>query len=412
MLDLKLIVEHTEEVKKALSKRAVSEDVIDQIVTFERKRHEILFELENLRHFRNEKSKEIGKLILTGTDSQTLKEEVKEVSQKIKLLEGEIAEIENNLKEALLNIPNIPDESVPFGEDETSNVEIKRWGEIRKFNFAPKPHWEIGEISKTIDFERGANLAGAKFIGLRDLGATLSRKLINFMVEIALGRGYSEISPPFLAKREVLYGTGQLPKFEGDLYRITEDDLFLIPTGEVPLVNLHRNEIIDESFLPLKYVAYTPCFRREAGAAGKEGRGLIRVHQFDKVELVQITEPEKSNEALLQIVAQAEEVLKLLNLPYRVMLLCSGDMTGFSTSKTYDIEVWFPSLEKYVEISSCSNCKDFQARRANIRYKDKAGKLRFVHTLNGSQVAVGRCLAAIMENYQNENGTFEVPKVL
>jgi len=412
MLDLKEIVEHKEEVKRALSKRALDVSTIDYIVELYGKRRDTLTELENLRHMRNEKSSEIGKLVLAGLDSTSLKEEMKEVSKRIKLLEDEIVETEEELNKALSNLPNIPDESVPVGVDETSNVEVKRWGEVKKFSFEPKPHWEIGEINEIIDFERGANLAGAKFVSLRGIGATLSRKLINFMVETALRGGYCEISPPFLAKREVLYGSGQLPKFEDDLYRSTEDDLFLIPTGEVPLVNLHRNEIIEKSTLPLKYVSYTPCFRREAGAAGKEGRGLIRVHQFDKVEIVQFAEPEKSDEALSQIVAQAESVLQALNLPYRTMLLCTGDMTGFSTSKTFDIEVWFPSLNRYVEISSCSNCKDFQARRANIKYRDDSGKLRFVHTLNGSQVAVGRCLAAIMENYQNEDGTFEIPTIL
>jgi seryl-tRNA synthetase len=412
MLDIKYILENEQKVKNALSSRGVNKEAIDLVINLYNERRKTLSELEDLRHFMNEESKAIGRLVLEGKDPLDLKNEMREVSLKIKLLEDKETQLETSLREALSSLPNLPDESVPFGEDENSNVEIRKWGEVRKFHFNPKPHWEIGENLGIIDFQNGAKLAGSKYVGLKDLGAALSRKLINFMVELALKKGYTEISPPFLVKREVLFGSGQLPKFEDDLYKIDNDDLFLIPTGEVPLVNYHSNEVIDKNKLPLKYVAYTPCFRREAGAAGKEGRGLIRVHQFDKVELVRIVKPENSEEALNQIVSDAEDVLKELNLPYRVMLLCTADMTAFSTSKTFDIEVWFPSLNKYVEISSCSNCKDFQARRANIRYRDESGKLRFVHTLNGSGVAVGRCLAAIIENYQNEDGTFEIPQAL
>ncbi len=412
MLDIKYILENEQKVKNALSSRGVNKEAIDLVINLYNERRKTLSVLEDLRHFMNEESKAIGRLVLEGKDPLDLKNEMREVSLKIKLLEDKETQLETSLREALSSLPNLPDESVPFGEDENSNVEIRKWGEVRKFHFNPKPHWEIGENLGIIDFQNGAKLAGSKYVGLKDLGAALSRKLINFMVELALKKGYTEISPPFLVKREVLFGSGQLPKFEDDLYKIDNDDLFLIPTGEVPLVNYHSNEVIDKNKLPLKYVAYTPCFRREAGAAGKEGRGLIRVHQFDKVELVRIVKPENSEEALNQIVSDAEDVLKELNLPYRVMLLCTADMTAFSTSKTFDIEVWFPSLNKYVEISSCSNCKDFQARRANIRYRDESGKLRFVHTLNGSGVAVGRCLAAIIENYQNEDGTFEIPQAL
>ena len=412
MLDIKYILENEQKVKNALSSRGVNKEAIDLVINLYNERRKTLSELEDLRHFMNEESKAIGRLVLEGKDPLDLKNEMREVSLKIKLLEDKETQLETSLREALSSLPNLPDESVPFGEDENSNVEIRKWGEVRKFHFNPKPHWEIGENLGIIDFQNGAKLAGSKYVGLKDLGAALSRKLINFMVELALKKGYTEISPPFLVKREVLFGSGQLPKFEDDLYKIDNDDLFLIPTGEVPLVNYHSNEVIDKNKLPLKYVAYTPCFRREAGAAGKEGRGLIRVHQFDKVELVRIVKPENSEEALNQIVSDAEDVLKELNLPYRVILLCTADMTAFSTSKTFDIEVWFPSLNKYVEISSCSNCKDFQARRANIRYRDESGKLRFVHTLNGSGVAVGRCLAAIIENYQNEDSTFEIPQAL
>ncbi len=412
MLDIELIRKKPDFVKQRLATRDKElSGLIDKVLELDTQRRSVLVELENLRFERNKKSKEIGFLKKKGEDTSELESEVRGLKERIEELEDRLSEIQEELKKTLLRIPNIPHESVPIGEDEEDNVEVRRWGEPRKFGFDPKPHWEIGERLGILDFERGARLSGSRFTVVKDLGARLERALINFMLDLHTQKGYREIIPPHLVRPEILEGTGQLPKFEEDLYRCERDNLYLIPTAEVPLTNLYRGEILKEEDLPIYLTAYTPCYRREAGSHGKDIRGIIRQHQFNKVELVKIVHPDTSYDELEKLVLDAEEVLKLLELPYRVVELCTGDL-GFSASKTYDIEVWFPSQGRYREISSCSNCEDFQARRMNTRFKDSSGRNRFVHTLNGSGLAVGRTLAAILENYQREDGRVEIPKVL
>ncbi len=412
MLDIELIRRKPDFVKERLSTRDRElPKLIDDVLELDSRKRKILTELESLRAERNRKSKEIGFYRKEGRDTQALEEEVRKLKLKIEKLEEEFSDIEERLKEVLLRIPNLPHESVPVGENEEDNVEIRRWGEPPEFMFKPRPHWEIGEKLGILDFAKGAKLSGSRFTVVRGMGARLERALINFMLDLHREKGYQEVIPPHLVRPEVLIGTGQLPKFEEDLYRCERDNLYLIPTAEVPLTNLYREEILKEEDLPIYLTAYTPCYRREAGSHGKDIRGIIRQHQFNKVELVKIVHPDTSYSELESLTADAEEVLKLLNLPYRVVELCTGDL-GFSASKTYDIEVWFPSQNKYREISSCSNCEDFQARRMKTRFKDSSGKNRFVHTLNGSGLAVGRTLAAILENYQREDGTVEVPEVL
>ncbi len=413
MIDINLIRSNPDFVKERLSTRDKEfVKLVDKVLELDIKRREIIKELESLRSERNKLSKEIGKLKREGKDVSEIQERVKGLKARIDELEEELKKVEEELKNTLLWIPNLPHESVPIGEDENDNVEVRRWGEPRKFNFEPKPHWEIGEKLGILDFKRGAKLSGSRFTVIKGWGARLERALINFMLDLHTGKGYREVCPPHLVKPEILIGTGQLPKFEEDLYKCERDNLYLIPTAEVPLTNLYREEILKEEDLPIYLTAYTPCYRREAGAYGKDIRGIIRQHQFDKVELVKIVHPDNSYEELEKLVKDAEEVLQLLGLPYRVVELCTGDL-GFSAAKTYDIEVWLPSQNRYREISSCSNCEDFQARRMNTRFKDaKTGKNRFVHTLNGSGLAVGRTLAAILENYQREDGSVEVPEVL
>lgn len=342
-----------------------------------------------------------------------LKEAVREISSRIKDLDQQVAEVEEAQKSLILAIPNVPHISVPVGDDENSNVEIRRWGEIPSFSFEPRPHWELGELLGILDFERGVKVAESRFTVLLGLGARLERALMNFMLDLHTGEhGFMEVVPPFLVNSRTMAGTGQLPKFADDLYRCADDDLWLIPTAEVPLTNLHADEILEEKDLPLYYTAYTACFRREAGAHGRDVRGILRQHQFDKVEMVKISHPENSYDELESMTACAEKVLQLLEIPYRVVCLSTGDM-GFGAAKTYDIEVWLPSQDKYREISSCSNCEDFQARRMNMRYRPEGGgKPRFVHTLNGSGIAIGRCLIAILENFQQEDGSVIVPDVL
>ena len=342
-----------------------------------------------------------------------LQEAVKNLGEEIKELEEEEIVLNDRITSLLLTTPNLPQEGVPIGEDDTKNVVIGSWGEIRKFDFEPKPHWDIATQNDIIDFERGVKLAQSRFTLYKNKGAKLERAIINFFLDIHTNEhGYQEILPPFMVNSQTMQGTGQLPKFKEDMYKCENEDLYLIPTAEVPLTNIYSNEIIDEELLPCLMTAYTPCFRREAGSAGKDTRGLIRVHQFNKVEMVKITHPEKSEEEHQKMVKNAQNVLELLGLPYRTVELSTGDM-GFSASKCYDIEVWMPSYKMYREISSCSNCTDFQARRANIRYRDKkTGKLNFVHTLNGSGVAVGRTVAAILENYQQADGSVIIPDVL
>ena len=412
MLDLETIRKQPDLIKDRLRLRKEDYvEFVDKILEFDGKRRDILKELESLRAERNRLSKEIGKLRSQGQNTESTEARVREIREKIERLEDELSEVEGKLKNTMLLLPNLPHEKVPFGKDESENVEIRKWGIPREFDFEPKAHYEIGEILSILDFERGANLAGSRFTVMWGWGAKLERALINFMLDFHTSRGYKEVWVPHLVKPEILQGTGQLPKFEEEIYKCERDNLYLIPTAEVPLTNLFRDQILEEKDMPIYLTAYTPCYRREAGAYGKDIRGIIRQHQFDKVELVKIVHPEKSDEELEKLTADAEEVLKLLGLPYRVIMLCTGDL-GFASAKTYDIEVWFPSQKKYREISSCSNCTDFQARRMNTRFKDSSGKNRFVHTLNGSGLAVGRTLAAILENYQQKDGSVVIPEVL
>ncbi len=412
MLDIELLRKNPEFVKERLRLR--KEDyprLVDEALRLDEERRSILRELEALRAERNALSKEIGRRKSKGEQTAELESKVKEIKEKIEGLEAQLSKVEEQLKRVMLSIPNIPHQSVPVGKDETENVEVRRWGVPRDFDFEPKAHYEIGEALGILDFERGASLAGSRFTVMWGWGAKLERALINFMLDFHTSRGYKEVWVPHLVKPEILEGTGQLPKFEEDLYFCDRDSLYLIPTAEVSLTNLFRDTILEEKDLPIYLTAYTPCYRREAGAYGKDIRGIIRQHQFDKVELVKIVHPDTSDQELEKLTADAEEILKLLGLPYRVVALCTGDL-GFASAKTYDIEVWFPSQNKYREISSCSNCTDFQARRMNTRFKDSQGRKRFVHTLNGSGLAVGRTLAAILENYQQKDGSVVVPEVL
>lgn len=412
MIDIELLRKDLETVKRKTELRGVSID-FSVFIELDEKRRKIIRELESLRAERNRVSKEIGFKRSRGENTSELMELSKFLSNRIEALEVELKKVEEELHRFVINIPNLVHDSTPVGTSEEDNKVVRVVGEPRKFDFEPKAHWDIGESLGIVDFDRGVKLAGSRFVVMKGWGAALERALINFMLDLHTKKhGYVEVFPPLLVKPEVLFGTGQLPKFEEELYRVERDDLYLIPTAEVPLVNLHAGEILREEDLPMYYTAYTPCFRREAGSYGKDIRGMIRVHQFNKVELVKFTTPETSYEELEKLVRDAEEVLQLLELPYRVVELCTGDL-GFSSSKTYDIEVWIPSQNTYREISSCSNCEDFQARRANIRYRPKGGgKPRFVHTLNGSGIAVGRTVVALLENYQQPDGSIEIPKVL
>ncbi len=411
MLDIKFIRSNPEKVKEALEKRREKID-LEELLELDQKRRELLVEAGSLKEKRNAVSEEIGQLKKEKKEAQEKILAMREISARIKELDSQVKEIEEKINKLLLEIPNIPHQSVPLGEDEKDNIEIRRWGEPRQFNFTPLPHWDIGEALDILDFERGAKLAAARFTVLKGLGAKLERALINFMLDLHTAEHrYKEIFPPFLVNAETMTGTGQLPKFEGDLFKC-ENGLYLVPTAEVPLTNLHQQEILEEDNLPLYYTAYTACFRKEAGSYGKDVRGLIRQHQFNKVELVKICRPEESYQELESLTQDAEEVLKRLELPYRVIVLCTGDM-GFSSAKTYDLEVWLPGQGRYREISSCSNCEDFQARRVMIRYRSKdKEKVNFVHTLNGSGLAVGRTLVAILENYQQEDGSVIIPQTL
>ncbi len=414
MLDLRLIRENPESVKERLRARGDDYDaLIDQIVALDERRRQIIAEVETLKHRRNVVSKEIGMLLKEGKDATALREEMRQVGDRINQLDGELREVERELERTLLFVPNLPHESVPVGSDETGNVVVRTFSEPRSFDFEPKPHWEIGERLGLFDFARGVKLSGSRFYGLKGWGAMLERALINFMLDLHVREhGYTEIFLPFLVKPYCLEGTGQLPKFADEMYQCERDNLWLIPTAEVSVTNLHREEILDADELPLKYVSYSACFRREAGAAGKDIKGVVRVHQFNKVELVKITTAEQSYEELEGMVRDACHVLELLGLPHRVVLLCTGDM-GFSAAKTYDLEVWMPGMNRWLEVSSCSNCEDFQARRMNLRYRPHRGvKPRFAHTLNGSGVAVGRTLAALLENYQQRDGSILIPEPL
>lgn len=412
MLEIKFVRQNLSAVREALQKRNTDVD-LEPFVQSEDLRKSSLTEIETLRYRRNTVSEEIAKIKKGGGDAESLVIEMRDVSTRIKELEGIINENEEKIKNILYTIPNIPHESVPVGRDENENVEIKKIGTPPSFAFEPKAHWDIGENLKIFDFERAAKISGARFPLYFGMGARLERALISFMVDLHVSRsGYLEVLPPFMVNRKSMTSTGQLPKFEQDLFKVEGTDYFLIPTAEVPVTNIHQAEIMEEKDLPKYYVAQTPCFRSEAGSYGKDTRGLIRQHQFDKVELVKLVLPETSYDELEKLLLDAEEVLKRLELPYRVITLCTGDM-GFSSAKTYDIEVWMPAQDKYREISSCSNFEDFQARRGDIRFKRTGKKgTEYVHTLNGSGLAVGRTVAAILENYQEKDGSVRIPEAL
>ncbi len=412
MLDIRRIRKNPEEVVKALEKRH-GNFPIDEVLKLDEKRRNILTEVEDMKARQNSVSKEIPKLKKEGKDTASLLTEMRELSDKIKELDAEVKEIDIKLRENLLKIPNTPHESVVEGKGDEDNVEIRKWSEPTEFNFEPKAHWDLGVDLNILDFERASKLTGARFSLFKGLGAKLERALVNFMLDLhTTEHGFTEMATPFMVNRDSMIGTGQLPKFEEDMFHIPSKDYFLVPTAEVPLTNVYRDEILDEEMLPIYFTAYTPCFRQEAGSAGRDTRGLIRNHQFDKVELVKFSLPENSYDELDKLTNSAEEVLQKLGLPYRVVMLSTGDL-GFSSAKTYDLEVWMPSYGRYVEISSCSNFEDFQARRANIRFRRKDNKkLEYVHTLNGSGLAVGRTLAAILENYQDEDGSIVIPEAL
>ena len=417
MLELRFLRENIDFVKEKTAKRGVSTEKLDEFIAVDQQRLEILSEVESLKNARNTVSKEIATLKQGGEEEQRKAEpliaEMKATSGRIKELDGELAAVQERLQEIVLGIPNICDDSVPEGQDDSDNVEIKTWGDKPSFSFTPKPHYELGENLDILDFECAAKLAGARFSMLTGFASKLDRALTNFMLDLHTEKnGYTEVLPPFMVNSTSMTATGQLPKFEEDLFKIKDWDLYLIPTAEVPVTNIYRDVTVAEKDLPIKITSFTPCFRSEAGSHGRDTRGLIRQHQFTKVELVKFTTPETSMDELESLLADAEEVLQLLGLHYRVVTLCSGDL-GFSATKTYDIEVWLPGQQTYREISSCSNFLDFQARRGSIRYRPEGKKKSaLVHTLNGSGLAVGRTLLAIMENYQQEDGTIEIPKVL
>ena len=412
MLDLRWILSHRDEAEGFLRARRHDFD-LGVLEALDEDRRRVIVQTEELKARRNEGSRRVGAAKKTGEDVSALMREIRDMGDEIKALDDRLAKIEGEIHDLLMRLPNRLSETTPIGADEEENVLVRAWGTPSDFDFPPLPHWDLAEALGIMDFEKGVQLAQSRFTVLRGAGARMERALIAFMLDLhTLKHGYTEVSPPFMARSAILEGTGQLPKFAEDQYKIEGEDLWLIPTAEVPLTNLHREEILEESDLPLYYTAYTPCFRREAGSAGRDVRGLMRQHQFDKVEMVKLCTPETSYDELERLTADAEEVLRLLELPYRVMALCSGDI-GFGAAKTYDLEVWLPSQNKYREISSCSNCEDFQARRMNFRYRPAdGGKPRFAHTLNGSGVAVGRALIAIIENYQRKDGSVAVPRAL
>jgi seryl-tRNA synthetase len=413
MLDIKLIREKPDFVRERLATRGGKTPLDFKVLCgLDAEKRKLQFEIDDLRARRNDLSKDIGKRRAMGEDVSAITEEVKSVNAKLQVLENRLPEEDMRITGWLLELPNLPHTSVPVGKDSADNPEVRRWGKPPKFAFQPKPHWEIGEKLGILDFPRATKISGSGFILYKGAGARLERGLINFLLDLhTREHGFTEVFPPFLINRNAMIGTGQLPKFEEDMYRLRDDDLYLAPTAEVPVANIHREEILREDQLPIYYCAYTPCFRREAGAAGKETRGMIRVHQFDKVEMIKYTKPETSYDELEKMVANAERVLQLLGLHYRVVLLCTGDM-GFASAKTYDIEVWAPGQNAYLEVSSCSNCEDFQARRANIKFKGADGKNRFVHILNGSGTALARLYVALLETYQQADGSVKLPEVL
>ncbi|MHC1723517.1 MAG: serine--tRNA ligase [Aminipila sp.] len=413
MLDIKKIREEYEAVKESVERRGKGDFGLSNVPALDEKRRAILAKVEAMKNKQNQDSKEIPVLKKEGKDTTALMAEMKALSDEIKELDSQVSGVEEELKQALLNVPNTPHPSVPMGKDDADNVELRKWGEPRNFDFEYKAHWDVGTDLDILDFDRAAKIAGARFTVYKGLGARLERAVINFMLNLHTEEhGFTEILPPFMVNRAAMTGTGQLPKFEDDMFHVPAKDFFLIPTAEVPVTNLLMDEIVDAEQLPIYYTAYTPCFRKEAGSAGRDTRGLIRQHQFNKVEMVKFVKPETSYDELESLTAAAEDVLKKLEIPYRVVKLSSGDL-GFSSAMTYDIEVWMPSYGRYVEISSCSNFESYQARRGNIRFRpEPKGKPEFVHTLNGSGLAVGRTVAAILENYQQADGSVVIPEAL
>ncbi|HHW42982.1 MAG TPA: serine--tRNA ligase [Desulfotomaculum sp.] len=411
MLDLKFVRNNPRLVEESLQKRGAAVS-LKPFLELDARRREKLVVAEQLKNRRNVVSEEIGRLKKAGREARDMVLEMRQVSQQIKELDEEIRDLEEQIQVALLNIPNIPHASVPVGRDDADNVEVRRWGDPRQFDFPARAHWDLGEALDILDFERGTKVTGARFSFYKGAGARLERAVVNFMLDLHIKEhGYVEVFPPFVVNSDSMIGTGQLPKFAEDMFKLEGRDYYLIPTAEVPVTNLYRDEILPAEKLPIYHCAYSACFRAEAGAAGRDTRGLIRQHQFNKVELVKFTRPEDSYDELEKLTADAERVLQLLGLPYRVVILCTGDL-GFSSAKTYDLEVWLPSYGAYKEISSCSNFEDFQARRANIRFKEGKAKPQFVHTLNGSGLAVGRTVAAILENYQQPDGSVLIPEAL
>lgn len=412
MLDIRDIRNNYEFVKERLSVRG-KEYPLEELKELDEKRREIIGVVEDKKAYQNEISKKIPMMKKEGKDTEEIFKEMKELSNEIKGFDEELKELDEKIREVILEIPNLPNESVPRGNDDSENIEMVKVGTPREFDFEPRAHWDIGTMNDWLDFERANKITGSRFSIFKGFGAKLERALTQFMLDLHTEKqGYTEMSTPFMVNRDSMIGTGQLPKFSEDMYQLERDDFYLVPTAEVPLTNMYRGEILSEDDLPIYITEYTPCFRREAGSAGRDTRGLIRNHQFDKVELVKFVKPEASYDELEKLTMNAREVLDLLKLPYRVVTLCGGDL-GFSSAKTYDIEVWMPSYGRYVEISSCSNFESYQARRSNIKYRPKdGGKTEFVHTLNGSGLAVGRTFAALVENYQKEDGTIEIPEVL
>lgn len=411
MLDIKLLRTDPDKIKTALKNRNSDLD-ISPIIELDSKRRAILAKVEQMKATQNEISKKIPAMKKAGEDTSAIFSEMKTLSNEIKELDGEVSEIDEELRGQMLRIPNIPSDKAPVGKDDSENKEIRRWSEPRKFDFEAKAHWDIGTNLGILDFDRGAKISGTRFTVYKGLGARLERSVIQYFLNTHTENGYTEIFPPYMVNRASMTGTGQLPKFEEDAFKVANNGYFLIPTAEVPVTNLHRDEILDGKALPIKYCAYSACFRAEAGSAGRDTRGLIRQHQFNKVELVKFVKPENSYDELESLTNDAERLLQGLKIPYRVVCLSTGDL-GFSSACTYDIEVWMPSYGRYVEISSCSNFEDYQARRANIRFKENSeSKAQLVHTLNGSGLAVGRTVAAILENYQNSDGSVTIPDVL
>lgn len=412
MLDIRAIRQNPDLLMKALEKRHAKVD-LTEFLELDKKRRSLIAETEQMKSKQNEASKLIPAYKKEGKDISELMSEMKSISEKVKVLDNEIRDIDEQIEKILLMIPNMPNDLVPEGADDQDNEEVRRFGEPRQFDFEPKPHWELGADLDILDPETAAKVTGTRFTFYRGLGARLERAIANFMLDLHTDKhGYTEVFPPFMVNRASMTGTGQLPKFEDGAFKVAGTDYFLIPTAEVPVTNMHRDEILDGSKLPIKYCAYSACFRQEAGSAGRDTRGLVRQHQFNKVELVKFTTPETSYEELEKLTHDAEEVLQILGLPYRVVRLCAGDL-GFSSAMTYDIEVWMPSYGRYVEISSCSDFESFQARRANIRYKkDQKDKAQYVHTLNGSGLAIGRTTAAVLENFQQADGSVVIPEAL